>query len=73
VARHLLGRAERELSAVSGDEHAAGLLSELRGYVGSSLPQRPTAPVAAADLLLPVYIRKDSFELRLFSTIMTLR
>ena len=26
----------------------------------------------AADLLLPIHIRKDDFELRLFSTIMTL-
>jgi transcriptional regulator with XRE-family HTH domain len=72
VARHLLGRAERDLSAVSGDEPAAALLAELRGYVGSSSPHRPSAPVAAADLLLPVHIRKDSLELRLFSTIMTL-
>jgi transcriptional regulator with XRE-family HTH domain len=60
VARHLLGRAERELSSVSGDEPAA------------SWPQRSTTPVAAADLLLPVHIRKDRLELRLFSTIMTL-
>jgi transcriptional regulator with XRE-family HTH domain len=72
VVRHLLGRAERELTALTGDEHAAALLAELRGYVGSSLPQRPPAPIAAADLLLPVHIRKDSLELRLFSTIMTL-
>jgi transcriptional regulator with XRE-family HTH domain len=72
VVRHLLGRAERELTALTGDEHAAALLAELRGYVGSSLPQRPSAPIAAADLLLPVHIRKDSLELRLFSTIMTL-
>ncbi len=72
VVRHLLGRAERDLTALTGDEHAVALLAELRGYVGSSQPQRPPAPIAAADLLLPVHIRKDSLELRLFSTIMTL-
>jgi transcriptional regulator with XRE-family HTH domain len=72
VARHLLGRAERELSSVSGDEPAATLLAELRGYVGASWPQRSTTPGAAADLLLPVHIRKERLELRLFSTIMTL-
>ena len=72
VARHLLGRAERELSAVTGDEQAATLLAELRGYAGSSWPQRATAPIAAGDLLLPIHIRKESLELRLFSTIMTL-
>jgi transcriptional regulator with XRE-family HTH domain len=72
VVRHLLGRAERELTALTGDEHGAALLAELREYAGSSLPHRPPAPVAAADLLLPVHIRKDRLELRLFSTIMTL-
>jgi transcriptional regulator with XRE-family HTH domain len=72
VARHLLGRAERELSAVSGDEPAAALLAELRPAVDASWPERPPAPIAAADLLLPVHIRTDRFELRLFSTIMTL-
>ena len=70
VSRHLFGRAERELSAVSDDQHAAALLAELRGHVGAPRAQRP--PLAAADLLLPVHIRKDSLELRLFSTIMTL-
>jgi transcriptional regulator with XRE-family HTH domain len=72
VARHLLGRADRELSAITGDDQAAALLAELRSYVGLLLPQRPSASVGAADLLLPVHIRRDSLELRLFSTIMTL-
>ena len=72
VARHLLGRAERELSAITDDDQAAALLAELRQYVGSALPQRAAAPMAAADLLLPIHIRKDGLELRLFSTIMTL-
>jgi transcriptional regulator with XRE-family HTH domain len=71
VAPHLLGRAERELGAASGDEQAAALLADLRGYVGSSWPQHP-APLSTADLLLPIHIRKDRLELRLFSTIMTL-
>ena len=71
VARHLLGRAEREMGAVSDDETATALLAELRGLAGLSL-QRQTAPLEAADLLLPIHIRKDDLELRLFSTIMTL-
>jgi MmyB-like transcription regulator ligand binding domain len=31
-----------------------------------------SAPISAGDLLLPIHIRKDDLELRIFSTIMTL-
>src|SRR5262245_41121131 len=71
VARHMLARAERELSQPTGDQTAAGLLSELRGYV-TSLHQRPSASISAADLLLPIHVRKGDLDLRIFSTIMTL-
>jgi len=70
VARHLLGRAEREMGGASDDETATALLAELRTHAGLSLPRQ--AALKAADLLLPIHIRKDDLELRLFSTIMTL-
>ena len=70
VSRHLLARADRELS-VPGDEAAAALLRELRGYAGE-LTHEPPAVIRAADVLLPVHIRKDGLDLRLFSAIMTL-
>ncbi len=72
VTRHLLGRAERELGPAKDDEAAAALLAELRRYAGPLIHQRPSCPIAAGDLLLPVHIRKDDLELRIFSTIMTL-
>jgi transcriptional regulator with XRE-family HTH domain len=72
VARHLLARAERELGDAKDDETAAALLTELRGYAGPSLRQRPPASLSAADLLLPIHIRKNDLDLRIFSTIMTL-
>ena len=71
VARHLYERAERDLSKATDDTGRA-LLAELRGY---GVPMRSTASPAAlrsSDLLLPIHIRKDAIELRLFSTIMTL-
>jgi transcriptional regulator with XRE-family HTH domain len=87
VSRHLLARADRELS-VPGDETAAALLRELREYAGpfdslrslragpsDSLPSTRSArsgQVEPADVLLPVHIRKDGLDLRLFSAIMTL-
>jgi hypothetical protein len=70
VARHLLGRAERELGT-SEDEVAEALLAELRSFVGPSTPHEPHA-FSPGDLLLPVHIRKDGIDLRLFSAIMTL-
>ena len=72
VARHMLGRAERELGHAANDDTAASLLSELRGYVGASVPLRSSPTVSAGDLLLPIHIRKGDLELRIFSTIMTL-
>ena len=72
VARHLLDRAERELGEAKDDHNAAALLGEVREYVGSSVPKHASAPLRTADLLLPIHIRKDDLDLRLFSTIMTL-
>jgi transcriptional regulator with XRE-family HTH domain len=72
VGRHLLDRAERELAHTTDDEPAAALLAELRGYTDLPARRHPSGPVSAADLLLPIHIRKDGLELRVFSTIMTL-
>jgi transcriptional regulator with XRE-family HTH domain len=76
VLPHLLARAEREMGELSGDEQAAALLAELRGYVAGALTgadARPAPrPLGAADLLLPVHFRINGIDLRLFSTIMTL-
>ncbi len=71
VSRQLLARAERELGSIKDDAIASDLLEELRGYAGQA-HQRIGARAHAADLLLPVHIRKDDLELRLFSTLMTL-
>ena len=72
VARHLLARAERELGRGTEDEPGLRLLAELRGYAGAFVRERHTALINPADLLLPVHLRKDGMELRIFSTIMTL-
>jgi transcriptional regulator with XRE-family HTH domain len=72
VARHLWARAERELERLNDDEPAKALLAEVRGYAGATLEQRPAAHLSAADLLLPIHIKLNDLELRMFSTIMTL-
>jgi transcriptional regulator with XRE-family HTH domain len=72
VARHVWSRAERELGALKEDPVAAALLTELRGYLDAPMTQRPAAPLRAADLLLPVHIRRGDVEFRMFSTIMTI-
>jgi transcriptional regulator with XRE-family HTH domain len=71
VARHLLGRAERELAPFSDDPVGVELLTEIRGYAGGPLAHR-SALTGPADLLLPIHIRKGGLDVRLFSTIMTL-
>jgi transcriptional regulator with XRE-family HTH domain len=71
VSRHLLGRAEREIGGMKDDPAAAALLEELRGYAGPSVPRSAPRP-SVADLMLPIHIKRDDLELRLFSTLMTL-
>ena len=72
VSRSLLARAERELGSIKDDVTAASLLEELRGYAGVSARPRPVARAGPSDLLLPIHIRTADWELRLFSTLMTL-
>jgi transcriptional regulator with XRE-family HTH domain len=70
VSRVLLDRAEREL-ATAHDPAATELLREIRGYA-ADLPKPQPRRLQSSDLLLPVEIRTDAFELRVFSTIMTI-
>ena len=72
VGGHLLDRAERELGLDPSDAAGALLLEELRGYAGIPRPADRVPHVRPSDLLLPVQIRRDELELRLFTTIMTL-
>src|SRR5262249_59057845 len=72
VARHLFGRAERDLGQSAPDEVGVALLGELRGYGVPEPARRSSASLKPSDLLLPIHIRRGDLELRLFSTIMTL-
>ena len=71
VSGHLLARAERELGQYQGDDEGTALLAEVRSYAGVTRAH-PPAPIGRSDLLLPVHIRKDGVDLRMFSAIMTL-
>jgi transcriptional regulator with XRE-family HTH domain len=70
VARVLLDRAERELSSAR-DDAAAALLREIRGYA-RDIEKPALRRLQSEDLLLPVHLKKDAIELRMFSTIMTI-
>lgn len=70
VARVLLDRAERELAAAH-DDAAAHLWQEISEYA-KDVPKPASRRLQSADVLLPVHIRRDAVELRLFSTIMTI-
>jgi transcriptional regulator with XRE-family HTH domain len=72
VGGHLLDRAERELTHSTTEPRGAKLLEEIRGYGGVPSAAARAPHVRPGDLLLPVHIRRDDLELRLFSTIMTL-
>ena len=72
VGTQVWGRAERELRHLKGDQAALALLEELEQYVEPALRRKPGAPASTAELLLPVHIRKEQLDVRIFSTIMTL-
>src|SRR5215831_13031867 len=71
VERHLLIRAELDLGSAE-DAVGAALLAEIRSYASSSAVADSHTALRPGDLLLPIHIRTADFDLRLFSTIMTL-
>src|SRR5262249_32106315 len=71
VARHLLGRAERELEQAAPDQTAFDLLGVFGACAAVSFPPSQTCPATPGDLLMPIHIRKPDLDLRIFSTIMT--
>jgi transcriptional regulator with XRE-family HTH domain len=71
VERHLLSRAELELGSAE-DSLGSALLAEIRSYtITTSRDDSHSAP-HLGDLLLPIHIRTEDLDLRLFSTVMTL-
>ena len=70
VARVLLDRAERELTSAR-DDAASALWREIEGYA-EDIPKPTARRLQSDDVLLPVHIKRDDIELRLFSTIMTI-
>ena len=72
VGGHLLDRAERELThrpPIPGARHCS---RKSGATVACRQPPSARRMSGQGDLLLPVHIRRDGLELRLFSTIMTL-
>lgn len=72
AATSLLDRVEREMLERPTDQDLADLLAEVREYPGiDELPERPRVPSTSA-LLVPLHIRTDAIELKLFTTIATI-
>lgn len=71
VEQHLLSRAEVEFGSAE-DAVGAALLAEIRRYTSTSAAVDSHRGLHPSDLLLPIHIRTGDFDLRLFSTIMTL-
>jgi len=72
AAAALLSRLEREVEERPMDDELADLLEEVLCYPGiADLPGRPPVP-DADDLLIPLHIRRDGLDLRLFTTIATI-
>jgi hypothetical protein len=71
VERHLLRRVELDLGSAE-DAVGAALLAEISSYASASSAADSHTALRPADLLPPIHIRTGDFDLRLFSTIMTL-
>ncbi len=72
VAVALLDRLQSEILDRPGDALLHDLQVELRAYPDvSELPRRPRLPTAD-DLLIPIHLRTQALEMRLFTTIATI-
>lgn len=65
---HLLGRLRREI-AMSGDGRLVQLYEELTGYPGVSTAGEALDTGSAADIVLPLRLRREGRELAFFSTV----
>ncbi len=72
LSRHLLIRTERELELAPTDATGVALLDELRNYDARPARDRALHGSDGGDLLVPVHVRKNGIEFRLFCTFMTL-
>ena len=67
VGATLLARAETELNEAPSSQGLRELIAEVRGY-GPIPPSIPRAGIPP-DLLLPVHLRRDAVDVRLFSVL----
>jgi transcriptional regulator with XRE-family HTH domain len=73
LSRYLLERTEHELGVIDGDPTGKALLDELKSYGAAPAPaRRVNDRLKAAELLVPIHIRKGDLDLRLFCTYMSL-
>lgn len=71
VAASMLRRVELELAHAPNDDRLAELLQQTRWLPGVSDVQPSPAAPRPDDLLIPLHLRFDQIELRLFTTIAT--
>ena len=70
VAGHLIARLHREVAARPGDDNLARLLARVLAQPGVPAEWRAPAPGRSAAPFIPVHLRSDRLEVRLF-TMMT--
>jgi transcriptional regulator with XRE-family HTH domain len=67
---HLLGRLRREVNATQ-DAQLRSLLSELEGYPGDDVADRPWTRPGAGEIVVPLRLASDAGELSFMSTVTT--
>ena len=70
VAPALVRRVEREVEESPTDRVLAGLLEEIRSY--APLPRAAPPDTTRSPLLLPIHLRKDGCDLKMFSVLSTI-
>jgi len=72
VAGWLVARLHREVAFAGDDRELADLLEAVLGLPGMSAAARPPAPEGSPHPVLPMHLKREDLELRLFSTLTTI-
>lgn len=69
---YMVGRVRRSMSRFPGDPALAALYEEITGFEGAASPGQDSGMTSVPQFMMPLHLKKDAYEIRLFTTIATL-
>lgn len=69
---YMVGRVRRSMARLPGNQDLETLFQEITGYEGAAPDESDPGMNSVPQFMMPLHLKKDEFEIRLFTTIATL-